>query len=167
MINIPIKKATIDYDYNELDGFIVNIEVGSGYTHSANTIKKMIDSGMDLEFCIKKPTEDKTRNQLATAWSAMREMAEALDAPIAEIYHKMIKDYGKFTHIMSAIEDVDTVIESHTNEREGNFAEVVGRAKNDQNLMVIKLYWGLSTYSKKDMSIFLDGLCREHDEMFG
>ena len=166
MVSIPVKKASIDYDYSELDGFTVTVNVGSGYTHSANTIKKMIESGMPLEFCIKKPTEDKTQKQLRTAWAAMREIADALGVSQEEIYHHMIMEYGKSTIMMVPTEDADRVISLHTDSSSGNFGEVMGKAKQDKDCSIVKLWWGLSAYNKAEMSTFLDGLCKEHDEMF-
>lgn len=166
MVSIPIKKAIIDYDYSELDGFKITIEVGSGYTHSANTIKKLIDSGKPLEFTIKKPTEDKTQKQLGSAWAAMREMAEALGVPVDEIYNQMVREYGKSTLGKVPYDDAARIIELHTMQSKGNFGEIVGRAKEDKNCAVIHLWWGLSSYNKEEMSAFLDGLVKEHDEMF-
>lgn len=166
MVSVPIKKATIDYDYSELDGFKITVEVGGGYTHSANTIKKLIDSGKPMEFTIKKPEEDKTQKQLGSAWAAMREMADALGVPKDEIYRHMIRDYGKSTVVMVPLVDAERVIELHSSASNGNFGEVMGKAQQDKNCAIVQLWWGLSSYNKEEMSAFLDGLVKEHDEMF-
>ena len=166
MVEVPIKKASIDYDYSVLDGFRITVEVGEGYTHSANTIKKMIDSGMPLELRIKKPVEDKTKKQLSTAWAVMKEMADAMGIPTDEMYRHMISRYGKSTVMMVPTAEADRIIDLHSDASSGNFGEVMGKAKQDENCSIIKLWWGLSAYNKQEMSTFLDGLNNEHTEMF-
>lgn len=167
MVSIPVKNAIIDYDYSELDGFKVTVEVGPGYTHLANTMKKMIESNIPLEFTLKKPDEDKTKKQLGTAWAAMREMADAMGIPVDEMYHHMIVEYGKSTLMRVPYAEADRVIELHSQQSHGNCGQLLGRSEQDRDNAVIKLWWGLSKYNKKEMSSFLDGLNREYAEMFG
>jgi len=157
----------IDYDYSELDGFKITIEVGEGYTHSANTIKKLIDANTPLECIIKRPTEAKTHRQLGTAWAAIREMANALGVSQNEMYQKMVREYGKSSLMKVPKEEAERIVDLHTECSEGNQGEIIGMAKDDPNLSVIKLWGGLSSYNKAEMSAFLNGLIREHDEMFG
>lgn len=168
MVSVPVKKASIDYSYSELDGFKFTFEVGEGYTHSANTIKKLIESGVPLEFTLKKPSADKTEKQIATAWAAMNEMAKALELSVNEVYRRMIRDYGKADFIIVPKQEADRIILLHSQESSsrGNFGEIVGPSKKDPDCTVVKLYWGCSYYNKEEMSQFIDGINHEYEEMF-
>ena len=135
-------------------------------SHSANTIKKLIESGAPLEFVLKKPAEEKTPKQVGAAWAAIREMANALGVSQDEMYRHMIRDYGKSTMSIVSKEDADRIIEMHSAVSDGNFGEIVGTSKQEPDCYVIRLWWGISGYNKEEMSAFLDGLVREHDEMF-
>lgn len=166
MITVPVRKAEIDYDYEEFGGFRLTIDVGDGYTHSANTIKKMIDSNMPLELTLKKPSEDKTAKQLGAAWAAMTEMGKALEMPVNEVYHLMVLKYGKSQMVMVPNQEAEKIINLHTESGNGNFGEIVGKSKIDPACTVVKLYWGCSYYDKEEMSSFLNGIDDEHTEMF-
>lgn len=167
MIGIPVKNAYIDYDYNELDGFKITVEVGSGYTHSANTIKNLIEKNVPLEFTLKKSTEEKTQKQLGLAWSAMSEIAGALEIPVKEVYKRAVMEYGKSEFAMVPADKADEIAELHESIGDGYFAEIVGIAKQDPKCKVVKLGWGFSHYTKEEMSRFLDGIADFHTEVIG
>lgn len=165
LISVPVKKASIDYSYSELDGFTLTIEVGSGYTHTANSIKKLIDKNVPLEFILRKPEEDKTQKQLGALWAAIGEMANALGISKDEMYQDMIREHGKSKLMKVAKADIESIMQSHCDGR-GNFIDIIGTAADDPQCAVIKMYWGCSTYNKAEMSEFLEGVDREHSQMF-
>lgn len=104
--------------------------------------------------------EKRSLDANATLWLCIGRIAEALRADKWDIYLKMLKRYGKFTHICVKENAVEAV------KKQWRETEEVGRLTiNGQTAVQLLCYFGSSTYSKSEFSYLLDGVISEMKEM--
>lgn len=93
-------------------------------------------------------------------WKCIGEIAAALRADKWDIYLKMLKRYGKYTHICVKPKAVEAV------RAQWRESEVVGEVKvNGQKAYQMLCYFGSSTYDTKEFSVLLDGIISEMKEL--
>lgn len=117
-------------------------------------LKWLYHQDEDKVFEIKEYKEKRSLSQNAYAWKLITELGNVLRKSKEEVYMQMLKDYGQSTLIVVANE-----INIH-----GYFKyyEKVKEFKNSNRLYTeYKIYKGSSEYDSKEMSIFIDGIVQE------
>lgn len=96
----------------------------------------------------------------ALLWACLGNIADALRADKWEIYLRMLKRYGKYTHICVKPNVVDAV------KAQWRECEVIGEVNiNGQKAVQMLCYFGSSTLNTKEFSVLLDGVISEMKEM--
>jgi hypothetical protein len=98
----------------------------------------------------------------ALLWVCLGKIADAMETPTDkwEIYLRMLKRYGKYTHICVKPNVVDAV------KAQWRECEVIGEVNiNGQKAVQMLCYFWSSTYDTKEFSKLLDGVISEMQEM--
>lgn len=113
-----------------------------------------------LDIKIKKHRNKRSLNANAYCWVLLQKLAEKLKTTKDELYLIMLERYGQFTHIVVKPNVVEKVKEEWKTVRE--LGEVFVNGKKGIQL---QCYFGSSTYDTKEMSIFIDGIVSECQEL--
>ena len=126
---------------------------------SLNEIEKIQDCER-LSVKVVKYRKKRSLDANAMLWACLGEMAAALMADKWDIYLKMLRRYGKYTHICVKPNVVDAV------KRQWREVEEIGEITiNGQKAVQLLCYFGSSTYDTKEFSVLLDGVITEMKEM--
>lgn len=107
---------------------------------------------------IKEYKKRRSLSQNAYAWELIGQIGDKLRISKEEVYFQMLKDYGK-SEIISVQSDINV---------EGYFKyyEVYGTGKvNGKEFTHYKIYKGSSEMNTTEMSILLDGIIQEAQEL--
>ena len=116
--------------------------------------------GKELDATIKIHRESRSKDANAMMWACIGQIANALNTDKWEIYLKMLKRYGQFTHICVKPIAVDAI------KRQWRECEIVGEVEiNGKKAVQMLCYYGSSTYDSKEFSVLLDGIVGEMKEM--
>ena len=127
-----------------------------------------IQSVNDIQSCERlnikavKFREKRSLDANALFWHCVGAIANAMETPTDkwEIYLRMLKRYGKYTHICVKPNVVDAV------RAQWRESEVIGEVNiNGQKAVQMLCYFGSSTYDTKEFSRLLDGVISEMQEM--
>lgn len=109
-------------------------------------------------FEIKEYKQHRSLSQNAYAWKLITELGNVLHKSKEETYLQMLKDYGQST-IVSIVADVN--ISSYF-----KYYEVIGSSMlKDKTFNHYKIYKGSSEFDTKEMSIFIDGIIQECEQV--
>lgn len=135
-------------------------------TFSVNEKTTIIPEYEKLKGCEKLRIEAKkyrNRRSLdanAYLWIMLQKMAEALKSDKWSIYLQMLKRYGQFTYIVVKPGAVESV------KKQWRECEEVGEVDVNGTIAVQMLcYYGSSTYDTKEMSVLIDGVVSECEEL--
>lgn len=96
----------------------------------------------------------------AYLWTLLQKLAEALHSDKWSIYLQMLKRYGQFTYIVVKPNAVDGV------KKQWRECEEVGEVDvNGTKAVQMLCYYGSSTYDTKAMSVLIDGVVSECEEL--
>lgn len=119
--------------------------------------KQMVDDLKDkekLSIEVKPYREKRSLNANAYAWKLIGEIADAVRASKEEVYLIMLKRYGQ-SELISVLSNVPI----------GNYVkyyEEAGESKlNGKMFTHYRVYKGSSEFDKREMSIFIEGVCGE------
>lgn len=113
-----------------------------------------------LDIDVKQYRKKRSLDANALMWACIGDIASALRADKWDTYLRMLKRYGKYTHICVKPSVVDAV------KAQWRECEVVGAITiNDQEAVQMLCYFGSSTYNTKEFSVLLDGIISEMKEM--
>lgn len=102
----------------------------------------------------------RSNNANAYAWSLLTQIADVLRSSKEEVYLQMLKRYGQ-SSVVSIVEEAAEIFEKSV-----KYSERFGESLlNDKNFVHIKVYMGSSEFDSKQMSIFLDGVISECNEL--
>ena len=107
---------------------------------------------------IKEKKEKRSLNANNYAWSLMTQIGDKLKMSKEEVYLKMLADYGQ-SEMISVLSDIDIT---------GYFKyyKEFGKSKlNGKWFTHYKIYKGTSEYNTKEMSIFIDGIVQEAEQL--
>ena len=109
-------------------------------------------------FEIKEYKKHRSLSQNAYAWKLITELGNVMRKSKEEIYLEMLKDYGQST-IVSIVADVN--IDSYF-----KYYEIIGTSVlNDKTFYHYKIFKGSSEFDSKEMSIFIDGIIQECEQV--
>ena len=114
----------------------------------------------NLSISIKQHREKRSLDANAYCWVLLQKLAEALDSDKDTLYEEMICKYGVFTHLIVKPSVVDRVKEEWRAVRELGKVTVNGKTG-----IQLQCYFGSSTYDTKEMSVLIDGIVRECQEL--
>ena len=124
-------------------------------------VKSLYDELHDVEklsIKIDKHREKRSLNANNYAWAIMTEMANVLRASKEEVYLKMLKRYGQ-SEIISVLSHIP--IGEYV-----KYCEEAGESTlNGKLFKHYKVYKGSSEFDTREMSIFLDGVVSEANEI--
>lgn len=117
-------------------------------------IQWLFKQDKDKIYEIKEKKEKRSLSQNAYAWKLITEIGNALRKSKEEIYLSMLKDYGQ-SQIISILSTVDP---------SGylKYYEEIGTGiVNNKEFTHYKIFKGSSEFDTKEMSIFIDGIIQE------
>lgn len=107
---------------------------------------------------IKEYKEKRSLNANNYAWKLITEIGNILRKSKEEVYLQMLKDYGQ-QEMVSILSSIDP---------KGFFKyySVAGKSVlNDKEFTHYRIYKGTSEYNTKEMSIFIDGVVQEAEQL--
>ncbi len=116
--------------------------------------------GKQLSVEIKQYRKRRSLNANAYLWVLLGKMAEVLRTSKDELYLMMLERYGVYTHIIVKPHVVEQVKAQWRTVRE--LGEVI---VNGQKGIQLQCYFGSSTYDTKQMSVLIDGVVSECQEL--
>lgn len=126
---------------------------------SLNEIEK-IKNLEKLSIDAKKYREKRSLDANALLWACLSDIAMALRTDKWNVYLMMLKRYGKYTYICVKPNVVESV------KAQWRECEEIGTINiNGQEAVQLLCYFGSSTYDTKEMSILIDGVISEMEEM--
>ena len=96
----------------------------------------------------------------AYLWVLLQKMAEVLKSDKWSLYLQMLKQYGQFTYIVVKPNAVESV------KKQWRECEEIGEVDvNGTKAVQMLCYYGSSTYDTKQMSVLIDGVVSECEEL--
>ncbi len=126
--------------------------------NAESIVKWLFKQDREKQFDIKEHKEKRSKSQNAYAWELIGKIADSVRKSKEEIYVDMLKHYGQST-ILSMREDINP---------NGWFKyyEVIGKGEvNGKQFIHYKYYKGSSEFDTKEMSIFIDGIVQEAEQL--
>ena len=114
----------------------------------------------NLAITIKEHREKRSLDANAYCWVLLQKLAEVLETDKDSLYEEMICKYGVFTHLIVKPSAVERIKEEWREVRE--LGEVTVNGKTGVQL---QCYFGSSTYDTKEMSVLIDGIVRECQDL--
>ena len=112
----------------------------------------------DKKYVIEEYKEKRSLNANSYAWALITQIGNVLRKSKEEIYLEMLKSYGQ-SEIVSIISSIDP---------KGYFKyyEQIGTSMlKDKEFSHYKIYKGTSEYNTQEMSIFIDGVVQEAQQL--
>lgn len=123
-------------------------------------LREATAKGKQLSVEIKHHRKRRSLDANAYLWVLLGKMAEVLRTDKDEIYLMMLERYGVYTHIIAKPHVVEQVKAQWRTVRE--LGEVI---VNGQKGIQLQCYFGSSTYDTKQMSVLIDGVVSECQEL--
>ena len=118
----------------------------------------------DAEYTIevKRRKKRKTKDQNAYAWELIGQLARKQGITPVEVYKELIKDMYTYYIVACRTSAVPRLIENwEQNGVVGWVAEDMGECRGIEDAHNVKLYYGSSQYTKKEMANFIDLIVAE------
>jgi len=123
-------------------------------------LREATAKGKQLSVEIKQHRKRRSLNANAYLWVLLGKMAEVLRTDKDELYLMMLERYGVYTHIIVKPHVVEQVKAQWRTVRELGEVTV-----NGQKGIQLQCYFGSSTYDTKQMSVLIDGVVSECQEL--
>ena len=122
---------------------------------------------VELDITAKKHRNKRSLDANNFCWALCSDIGKALRPPVPkeEIYVKSIKDLGRFYPVLVKETAVEEFQRRWRTKGEGWFAEKRSESKEHAGWYWVYAYYGSSTYDSKEMSILIDGLVQEAEDM--
>lgn len=121
-------------------------------------IKYLFQQDREKIFEIKEKRKKRSLSQNAYAWELIGKIADIERLSKEEVYYEMLKHYGQST-IISVLSEVNP------NEF-FKYYEVIGNGQvNGKDFTHYKFFKGSSEYDSKEMTIFIDGIVQECQQL--
>lgn len=148
-----VSKPCLMHQYGE--GFRLSVLIAKDSVPAARKlVDELKDKDLDCEIKVHREKRSLTAN--AYAWQLMSQIGKAINPPIPndEVYEIMLRRYAPVT-VVSTIQGIDfTKFASH--------AELFA---DDGNWLHWKVYKGSSEMDSKEMSVFINGIKSEAEEL--
>ena len=117
-------------------------------------INYLIPQDRDKTFEIREFKQHRSLSQNAYAWKLINELANKLGLSKDEMYLKMLKDYGQ-SEIVSMLSNINP------NGYFKYFESIGTGIVNNKEFTHYRIFKGSSEYDSREMSIFIDGIIQE------
>ena len=126
--------------------------------NSQEIIQWLFEQDREKQFTIKEYKPKRSLSQNAYAWKLITEIGNILRKSKEEVYLQMLKDYGQ-SEIVSILSEV--VPDGYF-----KYFEPIGTGiVNDKEFTHYKIYKGSSEFDSKEMTIFIDGIIQECNQL--
>lgn len=121
-------------------------------------IQYLYNQDKDKIFELQEYKEKRSLNANNYAWKIITEIANIVHKSKEEVYLQMLKDYGQ--------SDMVSIASSISPKGYFKYYEEVGRTTlNGKEFIHYKIFKGTSEYNTKEMSIFIDGIVQEAENL--
>ena len=121
-------------------------------------IEWLYNQDRDKKYEIKEYKEKRSLNANNYAWALITEIGNILRKSKEEIYLQMLKDYGQ--------SEIVSILSSINPQGYFKYYEKIGTGLvNNKEFTHYKIYKGTSEYDTKEMSIFIDGVVQEAEQL--
>lgn len=136
----------------------------SFFTDDTETAENFFQGNLpdELEIDIHKKKEKRSLNANAYAWVLMDKIAASLRTTSIDVYKEIIQRVGVFDYVLVPKDTYDRVMINWARNGEGWLAKMVAERPNG---IVLKMYYGSSTYDKEQMSRLIDEIVSEAKEL--
>ena len=117
-----------------------------------------LDKDTIYDIKIKKYRQKRSKNANAYAWELITKIANELRLSKEEVYLNMLKNYGQ-SELVSVLANIDVT---------GYFKyyEIAGKSLlNNKEFIHYKIFKGSSEYDTREMSILIDGIIHEAEQL--
>lgn len=112
----------------------------------------------DKKYVIEEYKEKRSLNANSYAWVLITKIGNELRKSKEEVYLQMLKDYGQ--------SEIVSILSSINPEGYFKYYEKIGSSiLNQKEFSHYKIYKGTSEYDTKEMSIFIDGVVQEAEQL--
>lgn len=122
------------------------------------------DLEQDKKYELKEYKEKRSLDSNAYAWVLIGKIAKKLNLSKEDVYKKNIKEMGKYEILPIKNEAVQTFINAWSTKGIGWLCEILGDSKLSGYTNIIA-YYGSSVYDIKEMSVFIDGVVQEAQQL--
>lgn len=121
-------------------------------------IRWLFDQDREKTFEIKEHRERRSQNANSYAWVLISKIADAVRKNKDEVYLEMLKAYGQ-SDMVSVVSNIDVSKYFKYYERAG------ASELNGKKFTHYRVYKGTSEYDSLEMSIFIDGIVQEAENL--
>lgn len=157
---MQIRVNNIRLQYNENQQPEIILTTTGDIREEVADLKNVIAEGKELTAEIKQYRKKRSLNANALLWVLLSEMAAVLHTSKDELYIQMLDRYGVFTFVVVKPSVVDRVKQEWRTVRE--LGEITVNGKTGIQL---QCFFGSSTYDSKEMSVLIDGVVSECNEL--
>ena len=139
----------------------ITVEIDGDFAEAFDELK-----GGDVTLEVKKWHRRRSLGANALLWEICQQIGNALSPPLPkdEVYRNAIRDVGVFTPLPIKNEDLESFGRRWGANGTGWFVDIVGDSKL-QGYKHVHAYYGSSTYDAKEMSVLLEHLTSEAEQM--
>ena len=118
----------------------------------------LYNADKDKQFDIKEHKEKRSLDQNAYCWKLINEIANRIRKSKEEVYFDMLKSYGQMSEI--------SMLSSINPDGYFKYYDTVSkRIFNNNEFTIYRIYKGSSEYDTREMSIFIDGVVQEAQQL--
>lgn len=145
-----VKDISIDYQTKQpIISFLVSSNISS---------LEEIENEPVLEIDANKPKKKRSLNANNYCWKLITEIGNKMRLGKDEVYLQMLKEYGQ-SEMVSVLSEINVT-------GYFNYFDIAGTSiLNGKEFTHYKIYKGSSEYDTKEMSIFIDGIVQEAQEL--
>ena len=126
--------------------------------NSESIIQWLFTQDRDKRFDIKEHKERRSKSQNAYAWELIGKIADAVRKSKDDVYLEMLKSYGQ-REIVSMLSNINP------NGYFKYFEEIGKGIVNDKEFTHYYIYKGSSEFNTKEMTVFIDGIIQEAEQL--
>lgn len=119
-----------------------------------------LEDGKEYYIQVKERKQKRSNNANRYMWVLCEKLAEKNSTQKEEVYRQAIKEVGVFRQVEINEKAVGTLIYSWSLHGTGWVSEIVDYTQNE-GFVLVNLYYGSSTYSKKQMARLIDNLTQD------
>lgn len=135
----------------------VTLSMNKEYINEAEEFSEMVEGGY-YEIKIKHVEEDRTLSQNSYAWKLMSRIARHEHLSQTEVYRKYVRDFYMYTICRVKNEAAGKVAKGWRRNGLGWQTEI---SNQDDEFTELVMYYGMSSWSKQEMSDFIEMLRHE------
>ena len=121
-------------------------------------ITYLYEQDKDKKFKLEEYREKRSLNANNYAWALLGEIGNVLRKSKEEVYLQFLKDYGQ--------SEIVSILSSINPQGYFKYYEKIGSSiLNGKEFSHYKIYKGTSEYNTKEMSIFIDGVVQEAEQL--